>query len=104
VSPSYIHDVAAATRHLLQKNVTSGLYHIVNSGQGTWHDVALEAARVLGVTPRLVPVTMDQVAMRALRPRFCALSPRKLAEAGFVMPPWPDALQRWLAARDVTAA
>jgi dTDP-4-dehydrorhamnose reductase len=96
VTPTYSPDAAAATRHLLETGAAPGLYHCVNAGTGTWHDVAVEAARLLGVTPRLVPLTMDQVPMKAARPRYCALSPQKLAEAGFTMPAWTDALRRWL--------
>jgi dTDP-4-dehydrorhamnose reductase len=36
--------------------------------------------------------------MRALRPRYCALSNEKLAAAGIQMPTWQDALRRHLAA------
>lgn len=97
VSPSYLHDIAAATRHLVDSQAPPGLYHCVNSGFATWYEVAEEAARVLGVTPRLQPVTMDQVGLKARRPRFCALANRKLAAAGFPMPTWHDALRRWLA-------
>lgn len=96
VTPSYLGDVAAATRHLVDQGAEPGLYHCVNSGQATWQDVATEAARVLGVAPRLQPVRTDQVQMRAQRPRFCAMSNRKLAEAGFTMPTWQDAMSRWL--------
>jgi len=98
VSPSYVHDVARATRHLVDSGAPPGLYHCVNSGYGTWYEVAEEAARALGVTPRLEPVTMDQVRLKASRPRFCALANRKLAAAGFPMPTWRDALRRWLTA------
>ena len=100
VSPSYAHDVARAVRHLAASAATPGIYHCVNSGHATWHDIAVEAARLLGVRPRLQPVTLDQMAFRAPRPRFCALSNRKLAAAGCAMPDWTDALQRWLAARN----
>jgi dTDP-4-dehydrorhamnose reductase len=99
VSPSYCVDVAAATRYLVDSNAAPGLYHCVNEGSGTWQEVALEAARLLGVQPRLVPITMEQIQFRAARPRYCALSPRKLADAGFAMPPWRDALARWLQTR-----
>jgi dTDP-4-dehydrorhamnose reductase len=40
------------------------------------------------------------MALRVPRPRFCALSNRKLAAAGCAMPEWNDALQRWLAVRN----
>ena len=95
VSPSYLPDVAAATRHLVEV-AHPGLYHVVNGGQATWFEVATETARALGVVPRLRPITMDQVATRAMRPQYCALSNRKLASTGFPMPTWQDALRRWL--------
>jgi dTDP-4-dehydrorhamnose reductase len=100
VSPSYALDVARAVRYLATSAATPGIYHCVNSGHATWHDVAVEAARLLGVRPRLQPVTLEQMALRVPRPRFCALSNRKLAAAGCAMPEWNDALQRWLAVRN----
>ena len=100
VSPSYALDVAHAVRHLVDSEAPPGLYHCVNSGHATWHDVAVEAARLMGVRPRLRPATLDEMAFRAPRPRFCALSNRKLAAAGWAMPVWSDALQRWLEARN----
>ena len=99
VSPSYVVDVAAATRYLIDSNAAPGLYHCVNSGHGTWHQVACEAARMLQVQPRLTLMTTDEARFIAARPRFCALSNRKLAAAGFEMPAWQDALERWLAVR-----
>jgi dTDP-4-dehydrorhamnose reductase len=96
VSPSYVPDIAAATRHLVESGATPGIYHCVNSGHASWHDVALEAAALLGVEHKLVPVTMEQVKLAASRPRYCALANRKLADAGFRMPTWQQALRRWL--------
>ena len=104
VSPTYTPDVAAATRHLIAVDATPGLYHCVNAGYASWYDVAREAAGILGVTPRFVKVTTDDVPLKAARPKFCALNPGRLATAGFPMPTWTDALRRWLAARDVPAA
>ena len=98
VSPSYTPDVAAATRHLVDVGAAPGVYHCMNGGQATWEQVAQEAARVLGVTPRLQPITMDQVQLKAARPKYCALATRKLTAAGFIMPSWQDALRRWLTA------
>ncbi len=99
VSPSYSKDVAAATRHLVTSGAAPGVYHCVNDGHASWHDVAAEAARILGVTPHLVPITVAQLPLRVPRPIFCALSPKKLAAAGFSMPTWQDGLERWLADR-----
>lgn len=99
VSPSYTEDVGRATRHLVESAAAPGLYHCVNSGKATWYEIAEAAARLLGLPPRLEPITMDGMPLAAPRPRFCALANRKLAAAGFPMPSWDDALRRWLAER-----
>ena len=99
VSPSYVEDVARATRHLLEVRAPYGLYHCVNSGHATWYDVAREASRLLDSDARLEAITLDSVPFDAPRPRFCALSNRKLTETGFAMPSWSDALRRWLMTR-----
>jgi dTDP-4-dehydrorhamnose reductase len=101
ISPTYVIDGARATLALLERNTSPGLYHCVNSGRCTWLEFANEAARQLGVEPRLVPVRMADMKFRADRPLYCALSNDKLAAAGFVMPTWQDALARYI--RDVTA-
>ena len=103
VSPSYTPDIAAATRHLLLSGGEPGLYHCVNSGQATWYEVAQSAGEILRATPRLVPVSVKDVQFKARRPQFCALSNQKLAAAGFTMPPWQDAMRRWLGGRAIAA-
>ena len=99
VSPSYTPDIAAATRHLILTSAQPGIYHCVNSGQATWFEVAQALASLLGVTPRLVPMSVKDVTLKARRPQFCALSPQKLASAGFQMPHWREALERWIGER-----
>jgi dTDP-4-dehydrorhamnose reductase len=100
VSPGYVVDIAAATRHLVFADAQPGLYHCVNDGHASWYDVAREVAALIGAEqPKLVAVTTDQMTMKAPRPRYCALSVSKLAATGFAMPPWQDALRRWLATR-----
>jgi dTDP-4-dehydrorhamnose reductase len=100
VSPGYVVDIAAATRHLVSSGAEPGIYHCVNAGYATWYDVAREVALLLGVDqPNITPVTMAQAKLRAPRPLYCALSVAKLEAAGFRMPGWQDALRRWLATR-----
>ena len=94
VSPTYVIDAARATLELLERKSAPGLYHCVNSGFGTWLDVATEAARLLGVPARFEEVTLDDVVLPAIRPRFCAMSNAKLLAAGISMPSWKDAVAR----------
>ena len=96
VSPSYTADVARATRAIVERRLSPGLYHCVNDGYATWAEIAREAARLLGVPLRMKPLTLESAALVAPRPRFCALSPARLAAAGVAMPHWQDALERYL--------
>jgi dTDP-4-dehydrorhamnose reductase len=104
VSPGYVHDIAEATRHLLQGDAAHGVYHCVNRGADTWETIAREAARLLGVEPRLQVVQTHEVTLRARRPRYCALAVDKLGRTGFEMPHWRDALRRWLDSRGLLSA
>lgn len=102
VSPSYAWDIAAATSALLRSRPPSGVYHCVNSGAASWHDVACEVRRQLGTAAALEPIRMRDVALKAARPRYCALSNDKLRRAGVAMPTWQDAIGRALQARAAT--
>jgi dTDP-4-dehydrorhamnose reductase len=96
VSPTYILDAARATRHLLEARAEPGLYHCVNTGQTTWLEFARALAAGLDARGPVVGVRVADVALRASRPRFCALANEKLRAAGFAMPTWRDALDRYL--------
>jgi dTDP-4-dehydrorhamnose reductase len=101
VTPSYVEDVIDATLSLLERRTAGGLYHCVNTGETTWHELARVVADHLHADPSLlVPVKVADVPMRAPRPQYCALSNRKLAEAGVVMPTWQDAIARHLASME----
>ena len=97
MSATYIIDAAWATMRLVEGNAPAGLYHCVNTGHCTWLEFAKELARQLGVEPRLVPVRMAELTLRAPRPLYCALSTAKLAAAGADMPTWQDAVRRFAA-------
>ena len=98
ITPSYLFDVTRATRHLVETQAPAGLYHCVNSGSCTWLEFAREMARLLGLEPRLIPVRMADMQLRARRPIYCALSNEKLRHAGIDMPSWQDALARYVQA------
>ena len=98
VTPSFVDDVVAATEQLIAKRPAAGVYHCVNTGETTWLGVAEEAARVLRLDAQIIPVSVNDVKLKAQRPRYCALSNQKLAAAGISMPTWEDALARYVSA------
>jgi dTDP-4-dehydrorhamnose reductase len=96
VSPSYVVDVAAASRALVAQG-EPGLYHCVGTGHASWHELALEIARVMGKEgdARLMPMSVADVTLRAPRPQFAALANDKLRRI-VPIPTWQDALRRYL--------
>jgi dTDP-4-dehydrorhamnose reductase len=99
VSPSYAWDVAEATCAVLAKRPAAGIYHCVNTGSASWHDVAVEVAKQSEVPAALEPVRMTDVPLKAARPRYCALSNDKLRATGIPMPTWQEAVGRALVER-----
>jgi len=99
VTPGYVPDIAAATRALVERGAP-GIYHCVATDFCTWQELAVEAARLLGVerTTQLKALRVAEVSLRAARPQMAALSNAKLRTV-FPMPTWQDALARYLAAR-----
>jgi dTDP-4-dehydrorhamnose reductase len=97
VTPSYVPDVARATRHLVERESPPGVYHCVNSGQATWLEVAERLREWSGLAnAEIRGIRAAAVALKAKRPQFAALSNAKLTAQGFEMPSWQDALRRHL--------
>jgi dTDP-4-dehydrorhamnose reductase len=98
LSPAFVDDVAAATRRLLEGKAASGIYHCVNAGFTTWHELAIELARQISSPTKVVPISADGLASKVSRPRFAALSNEKLANLGIELPGWQSAIGRALLA------
>ncbi len=96
VSPTYVPDLVALVARLLDGAAPPGLYHAAGEGETTWQGLAEEAARLLGVQPRLLPLRLDEAGLTAPRPLRCALDPARLRALGLAPPSWRDALRREL--------
>jgi dTDP-4-dehydrorhamnose reductase len=96
VSPSYTPDVARAARALVEGQAPAGLYHCVNTGCASWAEIARRTASMIGVPLRMRSLTLETAALRARRPRYCALSNDKLRAAGVEMRGWEEALRDFL--------
>ncbi|MBE3574230.1 MAG: dTDP-4-dehydrorhamnose reductase [Firmicutes bacterium] len=102
--PTYTPDLAGACADLAASGAY-GIYHVTNQGPTTWYDFAcaiLAGAGLVGVPVQ--PVTASEYRRPARRPRNSVLDPYPLAETiGHLLPPWPDALKRYLV-RELAAA
>lgn len=78
----------------------SGIYHLVSSGQGTWHDFATaiiehQRQHETIACQRIVPITTAQFPTPAKRPAYSVLNTDKLAETfGVRLPDWREALSQ----------
>lgn len=75
---TYTADLAKATKELVDKDSGYGLYHIVNSGAGTWYKAALELFKLAGIKIEVKPITSEKLARPAKRPKYSALLNTKL--------------------------
>ncbi len=96
VSPSFVDDVTAATRALVERQAPVGLYHCVNTGHATWFEV-IDYLRDLGGFPAslLSAQPVADARLVAPRPLFAALSNARLRDAGIPMPSWQEAIAQY---------
>jgi dTDP-4-dehydrorhamnose reductase len=73
--------------------------HAANSGSTSWHGFAVEIVRRLGAEVAVHAVTTADYPRPAKRPAYSVLDTSRLAAViGHPLPPWQDALARYLGA------
>ena len=70
---TYTVDLADAIGHII-KSENFGIYHIVNSGVGSWLDFAIEAQKLLKFKTKINAVKTEELDLAARRPRFTPLA------------------------------
>lgn len=75
---TYTPDLAGATLDLVQTNRGFGIYHLTNSGACTWYQGAVELFKLAKIKVNVVPVSGDQLARPAKRPKYAVLLNTKL--------------------------
>jgi dTDP-4-dehydrorhamnose reductase len=97
-SPSYAPHVAAAMREVVASD-RFGVYHVTNSGQCTWYELAVEALRRSG-SPIEVVATRSHSTNGARRPANSALAHGALLRNGFEdLPSWQTAVKEFVQQR-----
>jgi dTDP-4-dehydrorhamnose reductase len=98
--PTYTIDLARAVVALCRKDA-AGIFHVNNAGDCTWFEFAQEIVRGSGLATMVRPVSSQQMARPAPRPAYSVLSATRLTSVGIEMPPWRDALRRYIEQRQV---
>lgn len=96
-SPTCTLDLAEMTVDLLRAGA-SGLFHVVNTGEATWHSLAAEALRLAGLTTPVLPIATRDYPVKAVRPPYSVLDVSDLVRATGRRPRhWKEALADYVA-------
>lgn len=91
-NPTYVLDLAHATRALVEENKPYGIYHLVNSGVASRYDWAREVANIIKMDMNIIPVPAMTFSRKAKRPKYEVLNNTKFIE----LRPWTEALREYL--------
>ena len=98
VSPTFTDDLAEAVLKLIEKpNRLSGLYHLVNEGECTWHEFTQAIYEEAGINVEVRPVDRKGLSGEMRRPLYSVLENTKARALGITLPSWRDGLQRYMA-------
>ena len=97
--PTATADVAQVVMRMLAEGCTPGIYHVVNEGAATWCDFAREIVRLAGVEAEVASCASREYPTPAMRPRYSVLDNTKVSTVFGAMPPWQEALERYLRAK-----
>jgi len=102
-SPTYTADLARALVDLAL-GTGNGIYHVTNAGTCTWFEFAREIFRQSRVRPggAFKPCTTPEYPTPARRPGNSRLDNTRFTSEGYTpLPPWQDALRRYLVETEV---
>ena len=98
-SPTYAPALASRTLDLLDKNA-SGIFHVGGGTPISWYDWAVKIFQAADVQPSLRATNEREFRTPANRPKFSALSNRKMESLGIApMPSMDIAIRAYLTAR-----
>ena len=95
-SPTYTLDLAEASFELLRCKA-KGLFHVVNSGQASWCELAEAAVSAANLPRRVVPIASTDWPQKARRPAYGVLDTSLYTSlTGKTMRPWLAALRDYV--------
>lgn len=95
-SPSYAPDIASNSIKLIEHDAT-GIFHLANSGEATWFDLASEAVRLAKLNCTVDPVPTSAYPTAAVRPKYSVLDLTRFTQVTGETPrPWREALAQYV--------
>lgn len=94
--PTYTTDLAAYCMHLLDAN-GRGIFHVTNSGQASWCELASEAIRLAQLECPIMPIPSAEYPQKAVRPAYSVLDCSRFTETTGIKPrSWSRALADYI--------
>jgi dTDP-4-dehydrorhamnose reductase len=101
--PTFTFDLALALVTLLDVNAY-GIFHVTNSGEASWYDLAkelFEVAEKQEITLR--PILSEQFRSAARRPSYSVLDNTRFPALGIaLLPDWRDSLREYFRRRRIS--
>ncbi len=88
---TYTVDLAESSKHLVDKNYPSGIYHLINKGQATWYQGAKELFKILKKDVNITSIDSKDLSRPAKRPNYSLLANTKTKPLEY----WKQALRRY---------
>jgi len=99
VCPTSTDDLSNAVYDLIAKPLLKfGIYHLVNEGECTWYDFTKAIYEYLDIKKQVRPVDRGGRTNSMRRPLYSVLANNRARALGVTLPPWQDALKRYLKA------
>jgi len=96
-SPTYARDLCRPLWEIARSKYF-GTYHVTNSGQSSWFDLAVETVKLTGAKCEVAPIDTAAAARRAPRPAYSVLENRNFRRKfGKELRPWQEALRSYIA-------
>lgn len=91
-SPTYTRDLAKCSIALAKQRM-HGLWHVANSGQASWYDLAVYALNALNISCLVTPISTSEWPQKAKRPAYSVLNTTKLSNfLGTQLRTWQEAV------------
>ena len=99
VCPTSTHDLSQAVYTLIANPASGpGIYHLVNEGECSWYEFTKAIFDILGCNAQVRPVDRGGRTGMMRRPLYSVLANIRARTLGITLPPWRDALNRYLSA------
>lgn len=95
--PTYTMDLAKYSLALAEANGAHGLFHVVNSGESSWCELAAEAVNLAGLRCTVTAISTGEYPAKAVRPQYSVMSTDKFTHwTGITPRPWAQALRDYI--------